>query len=131
VRKQPTREATKQNTAKATIENPSTQPLPPIHLFFFFLFSPSSPPLSEKKHPTRTTVAFQKPSMFSFHLSFLEKPGLRGLSKYVVNDGVTTRVDYENEEGKEVEEEEDVVVVECRGSKRDCTTFEASHFYFI
>jgi hypothetical protein len=43
-------------------------------------------------------------------------------------------VDYENEEGKEEGEEEDVVVVvavECRGSKRDCTTFETSHFFMM
>jgi hypothetical protein len=41
------------------------------------------------------------------YLIFLEKPGLRGLSKYVVNDGVTTRMDHENEEGEEEEGEKE------------------------
>ena len=41
-------------------------------------------------------------------------------------------MNHENEEEKEEGEEEDVVVVvvECRASKRDCTTFETSHFFY-
>jgi hypothetical protein len=50
------------------------------------------------------------PFSFSF-TSFWRTLGLRGLSKYVVNDGVSARVDYENEEeddgGEEEKEEEE------------------------
>jgi hypothetical protein len=39
--------------------------------------------------------------LFTF---FWRNLGLRGISKYVVNDGASTRVDYENEEEEEEEE---------------------------
>ena len=67
--------------------------------------------------------------LFLFYTSWRHL-GLRGLSKYVVNDGVPTRVDYENEEEEEEEEEE-----EGERSVEDpggiCTTFEISFHLFM
>ena len=74
-------------------------PLLPLPLLLFFSLS------TKTKHQPKPPWC-SRPSTLLFFYIFWRDPGLRGLPKYVVNDGGSTRVDHENEGEAEEEEEE-------------------------
>ena len=108
VRKQPTRKRRNETRAKRHDIHHHKPPPPPLphpttssssSSSFFF-------PLHQNQTPAKTTVVFQTIYASFFFYIFWRDPGLRGLPKYVVNDGGSTRVDHENEGEAEEEEEE-------------------------
>lgn len=108
VRKQPTRKRRNETRAKRHDIHRHKPPPPPLpHPTTSSSSSSSFFPSPPKPNTSQNHRGVPDHLRFFFFYIFWRDPGLRGLPKYVVNDGGSTRVDHENEGEAEEEEEEE------------------------